>query len=105
MAIILSILSDQPISNVAFIKEKANIGYKYIFIASKRTVACGMIDNIKSTCKIVYLENIIIDANKAQLIHRDLQSFDWVRTAQYVTDVFSLADFNTERDSFKVIIN
>lgn len=68
MPIILLILSDQPIPNVAFIKDKSRIGDKHIFLTSERTVAGGIIDNIKSACKILDLNIITIDADRSPLI-------------------------------------
>ena len=89
MATIISILSDQPIPNVSFIKEMAGPGDKHLFIATERTMETGIWKNIVDACDIKKddFDVIVIDANSAQKIYRDLMSYTWDKTAHYIVNI------------------
>lgn len=87
MTYIVSILSDQPIPTVAFIKEMSKPGYQHIFIASEKILEANFIGNIKWACHITNPIIVTIDADRAQQIHTDLLKYDWDKSADYIVNI------------------
>lgn len=87
MTYIVSILSDQPIPTVAFIKEMSKPGYRHIFITSEKILKTDLIENIKWSCHITDSIIVTIDANRAQQIYTDLLKYNWDKSAEYIVNI------------------
>ena len=89
MAIVVSILSEQLIPNVLFIKQMASIHDSHIFLSTtkmeddcKSSILAATLGLAKEEYKVP-----IIDANSPALILEVLDNFDWPKGTPYIVNI------------------
>ncbi|MBK9152071.1 MAG: DUF1887 family protein [Saprospiraceae bacterium] len=86
---IVSLISDQPIPNVSFIKHFSNSGDNHIFISSKEYFDKLKHKAIENFCRELgsKTQQIVIDSDRVVSIFKDLNAFNWDKSATYIINI------------------
>lgn len=89
MRVIISLLSDQPIPNVLFIREMAKPGDRHYFLSTERMEKLGMSENIAAATGLAQEQYSVIeiDANDPGLILNVLDNHDWPSAAINIVNI------------------
>lgn len=86
---IVSIVSDQPIPNVAFIRHFDEPDTQHMFISSASYLATRKHMNIAKAAKVQEdrYSTITIDSDRVLVIFKQLNEYDWDKNANYIINI------------------